>query len=154
MKCEKCGKNEANFHYTSNINGNITERHLCAHCAGEEGTEHDFFHETEKMFDDMFSGFFGRRSALSPWGGFGMMPSLVSTMMPTMVLPRFEIRYEVPETTEKEQEKKEENADPEMSKRRELNMLRRQMKKAAAEENYEEAARLRDKIREMEKSGD
>ena len=32
MKCEHCGKNEATFYYKSNINGNVTEHHLCGDC--------------------------------------------------------------------------------------------------------------------------
>ena len=154
MKCEKCGKYEANYHYTSNINGRITEKHLCTKCAEETGENHDFFAETEKMFDEMFDGFFGRRTArFSPWGDFGLMPTMMSTLIPTMVLPRLEICYEEPEGKGKRAEKAEEDTtDPEMSKRRELNMLRRQMKKAAQEENYEKAAQLRDKIHEIEKT--
>lgn len=33
MKCENCGKNEVTFVYQSNVNGQITEKHLCAECA-------------------------------------------------------------------------------------------------------------------------
>lgn len=29
MKCENCGKNEANFVYRSSINGRTEEYHLC-----------------------------------------------------------------------------------------------------------------------------
>ena len=34
MKCDRCGKNEATFYYKSNINGRVTETHLCPDCAG------------------------------------------------------------------------------------------------------------------------
>ena len=37
MKCEKCGKNEATFHYQSIINGDREEYHLCEDCVKEEG---------------------------------------------------------------------------------------------------------------------
>ena len=33
MKCENCGKNEANFVYRSSINGRTEEYHLCQACA-------------------------------------------------------------------------------------------------------------------------
>ena len=33
MKCDRCGKNEATFHYKTNINGRVTEAHLCPDCA-------------------------------------------------------------------------------------------------------------------------
>lgn len=33
MLCDKCKQNNATFHSTVNINGNITETHLCENCA-------------------------------------------------------------------------------------------------------------------------
>lgn len=35
MICDKCKKNTATFHSTVNLNGVITETHLCEHCAKE-----------------------------------------------------------------------------------------------------------------------
>ena len=35
MLCEKCNKNIANVYLKNNINGNMTESHLCSSCAGE-----------------------------------------------------------------------------------------------------------------------
>ena len=32
MLCEQCGKREAVYHTTTNINGQLTETHLCAEC--------------------------------------------------------------------------------------------------------------------------
>ena len=40
--------------------------------------------------------------------------------------------------------------DPEISRRRELNMLREEMRRAAENEEYEKAAEIRDRIRKME----
>ena len=37
MKCDRCGKNEATFYYKSNINGRVTETHLCPDCARAMG---------------------------------------------------------------------------------------------------------------------
>mgnify|MGYP000778584824 CR=1 FL=1 len=37
MKCENCGKNEVTFIYQSNINGQVTEKHLCSECAEKLG---------------------------------------------------------------------------------------------------------------------
>ena len=39
MKCERCGRNEATFYYQSNINGRVTQVHLCPDCAAELGWE-------------------------------------------------------------------------------------------------------------------
>ena len=38
MLCEKCKKNEANFHITRIINGVKEEQHLCEICAKENNT--------------------------------------------------------------------------------------------------------------------
>ena len=35
MLCEKCNKNIANVYLKNNINGNITESYLCSSCAGQ-----------------------------------------------------------------------------------------------------------------------
>lgn len=37
MLCEKCGKNHATTHIRSVINGVVTERNLCGYCAASEG---------------------------------------------------------------------------------------------------------------------
>ena len=43
--------------------------------------------------------------------------------------------------------------DPEIARRREINMLREQMKAAAEKEDYEKAAEIRDKLKELEGNG-
>lgn len=139
MKCTNCGKNEANYHYTSNINGNVTERHLCSECAGKLGHEYDLFEDMDNMFENMLSGFFGRRSMLSPWGGFSRM------MTPTLLMPRVEIVLK-----NEQQNAAETAADPEMQKAREINMLKSQMKEAAEQEDFEKAAEIRDQIKKLE----
>lgn len=39
MLCQKCNKNEAEFHYKTNINGQVSELHLCAACAAKAGQD-------------------------------------------------------------------------------------------------------------------
>lgn len=146
MKCEKCGKNEANFYYSSNINGNVTEKHLCSECANEMGLSNDMFAYANTMFEDMMGSFFGRRSSFAPFGSFG------GFAMPALMFPRFEFRIGDGAAPAETEQKVETPADPEMQKRRELNMLREQMKKAAEKEDYEKAAELKKKISEMERA--
>ena len=54
MKCDKCGKN-ASFYFSSNVNGQRTERHLCADCARAEGfgnaLDYDPMGGMRNMFD-------------------------------------------------------------------------------------------------------
>ena len=148
MKCDKCGSREANCHYTMRINGKTTECHLCSECAELPGIEKDVFGDFRNLFDDMFGGFFGRR-ALDPWGDLALMPR--------MTMPKMEIlldgcgAQESEQKTEQEPEQAHDGTDPEMSRKRELNVLRRQMKRAAAEEDFETAAKIRDQIRDLEK---
>lgn len=147
MKCENCGKNIANFHYKSTVNGKVTEAHLCSECAeklgyGEKMAGSDIF---DGFFDSFFSSPFGRMDSL-----FGFAPM----MMPVMTLPRLEIRFDngqtSGETAEKTENKTETKVDPELSKRRELNMLKNQLDEAVKEQRYEDAIVLRDKIKELE----
>lgn len=42
MQCEKCQKNQANVHITQIINGKKIERHLCEQCAYEEKLNLEF----------------------------------------------------------------------------------------------------------------
>ena len=146
MNCDKCKKNDATCHYRMNINGRRAEYHLCADCAREMGIEQDVFSDFGSMFRDMFGDFFGGGRALSPWEDFGFR-------MPTMTVPRLEILLDGCPETQKEEHRDEAETggtDPEMSRKRQLNVLRREMKRAAAEENFEKAAEIRDRIRKME----
>lgn len=43
MKCERCNINNATHHYKKNINGVITEKFLCASCASEENMSFKVF---------------------------------------------------------------------------------------------------------------
>ncbi len=67
MKCENCGKNEANFVYRSSINGRTEEYHLCQACAEKLGYTQRFFEQRPSIMDS----FFGNN------GFFGSMPSLM-----------------------------------------------------------------------------
>jgi protein arginine kinase activator len=160
MKCDNCGKEEVNFHYTSNINGNITEKHLCSDCAvklgvagaldfagkpAEQGTAQT---TPDMTFEEAFRDLFGVQPSRRMFGGFGMM-------FPTFVIPTVGLivpgagssaREEVPEKTAEIKTE----VDDEMRKRRELNVMREQMRQAAEAEDFEKAAALRDSIRALE----
>jgi len=160
MKCQKCGSDEVSFHYSKNVNGCVTETHLCSQCAEESGFD------IEKMFDqehftsldqsqfislsDLLSEFFPIRGV----GGF--VPLAIPMKQSNTVLP-----YSVHPLTGMPQQgnrcdcgcgqarKSDINVevDEEMKTRRELNA---QMRAAVANEEFEKAAELRDKIKELE----
>lgn len=156
MKCENCGKNEVTFVYQSNVNGNITEKHLCADCAEKLGYTQKLAAHSQRMmqsffggslFDDFFTPFpslLGRMNRMleSPFDDF-------FADMPALGAPA----EQKPEEPQKSQdtllEREEQN---QISKTRQLNALRMEMQKAVQEENFERAAELRDQIHSMEQN--
>ncbi len=149
MKCEKCGKEEVCFHYTSNINGNITEKHLCAECAGKLGYTSRLPFRRELSFEEIFADLFGMRPSRRMFSGYGML-------FPTFVIPTMGMLVpggnKAPSLGVKPGEAADVKpaVDEEMKKRREINILREQMQKAAETEDFEKAAELRDTIKKLE----
>lgn len=153
MKCENCGKNEVTFVYQSNINGQVTEKHLCSECAEKLGYTQKLAAHSQRMmqnflggslFDDFFTPFpslLGRMNRMleSPFDDF-------FADMPALGAPA-EAQQEPPKPQETLLEQEEQN---QISKTRQLNALRMEMQKAVREENFERAAELRDQIHSME----
>ena len=153
MKCENCGKNEVTFVYQSNVNGQVTEKHLCADCAEKLGYTQRLAAQSQRMmqnffggglFDDFFTPFpsllgRGMRMLESPFDDF-------FAEMPALGAPAEEKQEaQKPQDTLLEQEEQNQ-----ISRTRQLNALRIEMQKAVAEENFERAAELRDQIHSME----
>ena len=153
MKCENCGKNEVTFVYQSNVNGQITEKHLCAECAERLGYTQRLAAQSQRMmrglfggglFDDFFTpvpSLLGRMNRMleSPFDDF-------FADMPALGAPA-EAQPEARKPQETLLEQEEQN---QISRTRQLNALRMEMQKAVGEENFERAAELRDQIRSME----
>lgn len=72
MRCDRCGKNEATFYYKSNINGKVTQVHLCHQCAEELGYTDSF--RSAGMTGGLFGDFFSRP--------FGMLEPFFSGLAP------------------------------------------------------------------------
>ena len=153
MKFENCGKNEVTFVYQSNVNGNVTEKHLCAECAEKLGYTQKLASHSQRMMRNFFGGglfedFFtplpsllGRTDRLleDPFDDFfSDMPALGAAAE----------RQEQPQEARDDLLEKEERAA--VSKTRQLNALRMELQKAVREENFERAIELRDQIRGME----
>ena len=138
MKCERCGRNEATFYFKSNINGKVTEQHLCGDCARELGYT-EKLRERSLFDDDFFTRPFRLFEPL-----FEPMGARLLTEFPEPLCenerPRVAVREQKP-VVDPEQEK--------WRSERERNALQAQLKAAIEEENFEEAARLRDVIRGM-----
>ncbi len=57
MKCQKCNKNDATTHITKVINGIKTEMYLCSSCAGESADIFSFEPNIDHEFDSFFGSF-------------------------------------------------------------------------------------------------
>lgn len=154
MKCENCGKNEVTFVYQSNINGKVTEKHLCSECAREMGYAKKLADHSQRMMQ----GFFGR-SLLDDF--FAPMPGLMGRMNRMLEDPFDDFFAEMPalstapaQQAPQEQQKQEQLVNEEEQSRfariRQRNALRMEMKRAVREENFERAAELRDQLRELD----
>ena len=154
MKCENCGKNEVSFVYQSNINGKVTEKHLCSECARELGY-------AKKLADHsrhMMQGFFGS-SLLNDF--FTPTPSLLGRMNRMLEDPFDDFFAEMPaltgtsakqepQTQQKQEQLVNEEEQSRFARIRQRNALRMEMKRAVREENFERAAELRDQLRALE----
>lgn len=158
MKCEKCNEKEAAFYYSCSINGEKTEKHLCADCAKAEGFGEMFEERPMAAFDEMFNGFLDdffapRRSLLSAFDVFDT--SLRRMMAPA--LPRIHVVIGEPQTSSTPRPQSEaeakipEDAGAEVKSRREISMLKHQLREAVRTEDFEKAIELRDKLKELEK---
>ena len=158
MKCQNCGKNEVNFHYSSNVNGCVTETNLCSECAEGAGYDMNALLNKGGMFSELFSVF----------GGGGLLPAAMpglAMISPSTAFPRImRIRMGPAEMYAPQMFSTAQipacgcgcqsppastgdvKTDEAMTKRRELNM---QMRKAVENEDFEKAAELRDKIKEL-----
>lgn len=147
MKCEKCGK-EATFHYQSIINNVKTENHLCAECAESDGMSDVFTQTAKSMMDGLWGNPFGMQNAFSPFVSGGMF-------IPTMAWPMLNVFMPNPETSTKALDQNTDNIPEDAGEtfraKREISALRHQMEQAVKAEEFEKAAELRDKIREMER---
>ena len=146
MKCENCGKNEVTFVYRSNINGKISEKHLCSRCAEEQGYIRGLAESRRRMMHS-FDSFFGGNmlDGLLSQRLFG--ENLFDDFFREMPALAAEHAEQAPAEKERLVDAKEESR---FARRRRLNALRLEMKKAVHNEDFEQAAKLRDEIRALE----
>ena len=163
MMCQSCGKAEATTHFKRIINGEATEGHLCADCAAALGIN-DVFSGFNFSFEDLLGDFFSDSpvAALSAssvrcdscgssfndivkGGRIGCADcynTFFDKLMPSIQRIHGKTKHEgkVPlnqVTNESENTGK-------------IAELREQMNKAIENENFEEAAKIRDEIKALE----
>ena len=158
MKCENCGKNEVSFVLRSNINGQVTEKRLCGECAEKLGYTQKLAAHSRRMMEGMrgafggfpglMDGFFAPERSLPGFGGF-FGEDLFDDFFRDMPALGTAPEQPVIETEWREEPVRQEEQSR-FARKRELNRLRSEMKRAVHEENFERAAELRDQIRAME----
>ncbi len=167
MLCQECGENKATVHLTKIINDKKTEVYLCQECAQKKG-EFDFSQDPLSLHN-FLTGFLGgeQPQQKTPSGGLvgvancpncGLsynefrekgrlgcvkcFDSFEQQLTPLIkrIHGREEHRGKVPART-----------GGLIRKKREIEKKRQEMEKAVGEENFEEAAKIRDEIKRLEK---
>lgn len=164
MLCEKCNKNIANVYLKNNINGNITENHLCSSCAGEIYGQNYMSLFNSNIGSDIFNMF--NFNAVSP-----SLPFVTEKQTcPMCGLSFSDITKsgkigcgKCYETFKNELEpnvmrihgtarhtgKIPKNRSLQISAKRKIEELNIRLKKTVAEQNFEEAAVIRDEINKI-----
>jgi protein arginine kinase activator len=175
MLCQHCNQNEATTHIKKNINGHREEMHLCSDCANELGVMEDFkMPSMNDLFGDSFLGnFLGAGvAAMNSLAGIDrcntcgssfndivkgghigcsdcyekfsdkLEPSIRKIHGKTKHIGKF-ISYD-------ESEDKKEHKKPEAKKEvNQIDALNEQLKVAIEDQRFEDAAVLRDKIKDL-----
>ena len=156
MKCENCGKNEVTFVYQSNVNGKVTEKHLCSECAEKLGYTQKIAAHSQRMMQNFFGNSIFGNSFFDDF--FSPVPSLMGRMLED---PFDDFFADMPAlgaapAKQEEQKKEDDLVDREEQGRfaylRQMNALKMEMKKAVHQENFERAAELRDEIHKLEEA--
>ena len=165
MLCSNCGIKDANFHYKYLSGGKLAELHLCTDCAKELG----YLKESESLFNlgSILGDFLSVPKTVSP-SSAGLRCPQCSTSFDSVKRTGFlgcDKCYEIferpieamlakiqPSTVHKG---KLSGADGKKIERENtLRNLKEELKRAVIDENYEQAAVLRDKIKEFENKED
>jgi protein arginine kinase activator len=160
MQCDVCGKKEATVHLTEIINEQMTKLHLCEECAKEKGAEM----EEHFGLSDLLAGLAGLGASIEPKVAETIKCANCGfTYQDFTKIGRFGCS-ECYDSFKKHLApllKRIHGADRHVGKvplmagktardARNLQDLRMKLEKAIQSEEFEEAARLRDKIKEVE----
>jgi protein arginine kinase activator len=166
MKCQKCGANNANTHIKTVINGEFKEYDLCSECAKKMGYT-NVFGDFESDFSSLLGSFFGNvlpaRTQATRCEFCGSSYSDIAKsghvgcancyqIFGEQLLPS--IRRMHGNTTHcgknSGSAQKQIGKPAEETKEQKIEKMKAELEKAVQEQNFEYAAELRDKIKEME----
>lgn len=166
MLCQNCNKKEATVHIVKNINGSKSEIHLCDECAKQQDINLNvpFGIQEPMSIQNLLESFFDMMGGIAPQslstrtcpvcnmsfedfkrtGMFGCSNcynTFKREAMPVIKRIHGNIQHtgKIPG-----------RSGSEMKKKREIEMLKEELKAAISNEEYEKAAELRDKIRDLE----
>lgn len=157
MLCEKCGKNHATTHIKTVVNGFVKEYNLCPYCAAKEGyTTNSLAGMLSSMFGEISSGELPKKqtkcsvcgaafSDIAKTGKVGCSECykvFYNELLPYLKRVHGSTNHsgKVPESAPISVKEKTETIDE----------LRNELTRLVAEEKYEQAAVIRDKIKELE----
>lgn len=148
MICEKCRAREAEYHYSSVINGAKSSTWLCADCARSEQIGFNPSELIGNFFSNPFLGLnnYGYAASMPPRTQNNYMPRFLTTHF---VMPEYYVWNVTPsrERTSENSANIPDDAGEEIRAARELAALEYQMEAAIKAEDYEKASMLRDRIR-------
>lgn len=158
MQCERCQKNVATVHLTEIVKGQKTEKHLCEECSKEEG----YTIKSHVSLQDLLTAFISAHNDAT---------DLADVSCPDCGMTYLDFRNEGRLGCPNDYEVFREALDPLLEKvhgttehsgklpsragesqklQRDLMDLRRRLRLAVEREAYEEAAQLRDEIKDKE----
>lgn len=179
MKCQNCGKREANVRYSENINGRKKEYILCEECAEKLGINSKMNFDIPMNFGNLLGGFFE---------DYNSMPSLLNSITNVKELKcnkcgttyndfintgKFGCEncysifsdkldgvlrniqgdniYKGRKGKQIEKEIEFKNNKEENKENSKIDKLKEDLEKAVKDERYEDAAKIRDEIKKLEK---
>ena len=161
MKCEKCNEREATVLYKQTVNGATTVSHLCAACAAAAQSEAGFSAHFP-FGGDLFGNLFGisapQKAPVGKHCACGALFSDVQRAGKVFCAKCYETFAEELEPTLRSLYGKARHtgrvpakASAARDKQNRLIQLKSELRAAIEAEKFEDAARLRDEIRSMEK---
>ncbi|MBQ8533960.1 MAG: UvrB/UvrC motif-containing protein [Clostridia bacterium] len=155
MKCQKCNAAEATAYIKQNINGKVTEMHLCSDCAASLG--YQGFHNVVNPFEIFSSVFSPERKSVSSAKRCSKCNISFAEIVKTGRVGCPDCYTEFGQELDPTIKKIHGNAKhlnnthtTLQSDEPTIEQLQNELQKAVEEQNYEQAAVLRDKIKERQ----
>ena len=162
MKCQNCGKNNANVRYMQVINGDKMELILCENCANEMNIGMNFNFGINDVFSSFFDDFAGFKTVAMPeitkcktcgltYDEFSKSGMLGCENCYTTFGERLDNVLKRLHGSNRQLASKKIDKKGKKNEKLEIDKLKDELKICIEKEEYEKAAILRDKIKKLEK---